>query len=161
MFPNQPEWHIYFNCYAEDSKTLQNSKTASLKGSVLRAIEKSEKTRQTWLQQHFFFTWILSPIHVNWTAFPLWRDRPKTFIKLVLKLQQLQGQISKVIKPPPWIPPYLLFQGEWDSEGFSDKLSTVIPLNSQGQTKINGKPCKILAGQNLHSLLLILLTGVW
>ena len=71
-------------------------------------------------------------------------------------MQQLQGQITKVIKPPPswtWIPPYLLFQGEWDSEGFSDKLLTVIPLNSQGETKTNGKPCKILVGENLHSLL--------
>lgn len=80
----QLEWDADFNWYAEAYKRLQNSKTASLKDSTLKAIEKSEKTRQMWLQQLFFFTWILSP-NPNWTAFPLWRDQTKNIHQVGFK----------------------------------------------------------------------------
>lgn len=46
-------------------------------------------------------------------------------------------------------------QSWWDSQGFSIKLLSIIPLNSQEETKIkiNGKPCHILVDTwaTLHS----------
>lgn len=127
---------------------------------MLRVLKNQRKQDRPGSNNYFSLPEYCLLIILTELPFHFEETRPKTFIKLVLKLQQLQGQISKVIKPPPLELEYLLiysqrrpFQGEWDSEGFSDKLLTVIPLNSQGQTKKNGKPCKILVDQNLHSLL--------
>lgn len=68
------------------------------------------------------------------------------------RLQDCKQKSAKLVtlETPPYLPSMKypnvgLSQVWWDSEGHSRKLLPVIPLNSQGKTKIkvNGKPCQL------------------